>query len=172
MKLFAFFRRSQRTRRTPRVGSERKGFTMVEMLTVAVVMGTLARVGTPTFHEVLLRARAAAVAGDFETVRVAVLNYYADHLEWPDDGYTGQVPGGLEPYLPDNFSFVRQGYRFDWENWALPSGLPEHPERGVLLGISIVTSDRELGQAVVDLFGRNMPHYTLGSTYTFVIERM
>ena len=33
----------------------------------------------PSFHEVLVRARAAEVIGDFETVRVAVLSYHADH---------------------------------------------------------------------------------------------
>lgn len=149
----------------------RRGFTMVEMLTVVVVIGTLARLATPGFHEALLKAGAAGVAGDFETVRVAVLNYHADHLEWPPDGYPGQVPEGLAPYLPENFSFVRQGYRLDWENWTVPDGLPEHPESGTLLGISIVTTDRELGHAVVDLLGGGMGHYALGSTYTFIIER-
>lgn len=148
------------------------GFTMVEVLTVAVVMGTLVRMAVPNFHEVLLKARAAEVMGDFEVVRVAVLNYNADHLTWPQDGYTGQIPPGLEEYLPENFDFTGPGYRLDWENWVLPNGLPKDPGSGVLLGISVVTEDRELGQAVLDLLGNSMAHYTLGDIYTFVVERM
>lgn len=147
------------------------GFTMVEVLTVAVVMGTLVRIAIPNFHEVLLRARAAEVVGDFETVRVAALNYQADHLQWPEDAYAGQIPAGLDEYLPEGFDFVRAGYRLDWENWALPNGLPQNPGSGVLLGISIVTEDRELGVAVMDFLGSSMAAYELGDTYTFIVER-
>lgn len=144
---------------------------MIEMLTVAVVMGTLGRVAMPDFHRVILKAQAQSVAGDLEIVRLAVINYYAEHMKWPEDGYPGHVPAGLAPYLPENFSFVRQGYRLDWENWPLPAGLPGHPSRGRLLGISILTNDRELGNALVDLLGQGTAHYTLGSRYTFIIER-
>lgn len=153
-------------------GVRRRGFTMVEMLTVAVVMGTLARIATPDFNNVVLGARASTVAGDFQIVRLAVINYRADHIDWPADGYEGLVPDGLASYLPDGFSFVRQGYRIDWENWALPDGLPGHPGAGELVGISIVTDDHALGRALVRLLGKSMPHYSLGSRYTFVIEGM
>lgn len=153
-------------------GGPHGGFTMIEVVTVAVVMGTLARIAVPNLHEVLLKARAAEVLGDFETVRVAVESYHADHMAWPDDGYTGQVPDGLAEYLPANFDFDGPGYRLDWENWVLPSGLPNDPGTGILLGISVVTPDRELGQAVLDLLGGAMSSYALDGTYTFVVERM
>jgi hypothetical protein len=42
----------------------------------------------------------------------------------------------------------------------------------VLLGISIVTEDAEIGYAVVDFLGSTMAHYTLGTSYAFVVERM
>lgn len=168
--LSAFLRRlPRRASLSPR---GRTGFTMVELLTVTAIMGTLARMATPDIHKAILEAEAASVAGDFETVRVAALNYYADHFRWPADGYAGQVPDGLAPYLPANFNFVRQGYELDWENWALPDGLPEHRSTGVLLGISIVTKNRALGQAVVDLLGKRMAHYELGDRYTFVLDGM
>ena len=145
---------------------------MVEVLTVAVVMGTLVRMAVPNFHDLLLRARAAEVVGEFETLRIAALGYYADHREWPADAYTGQIPDGLQEYLLEGYSFDQAGYRLDWENWVLPDGLPQHPETGVLLGISIVTEDRALGHAVMDFFGTAMARYTLGTKYTFVVERM
>ena len=145
---------------------------MIEVITVAVVMGTLVRIALPNLHDVALNARAAEVVGEFETVRVAVINYHAEHLQWPEDSYVGQVPSGLEEFLPEDFDFRGAGYRLEWENWVLPSGLPQHPEPGVLLGISIVTEDAELGYAVVDFLGDAMAHYTLGTSYTFVVERM
>lgn len=167
MSLLALLRR----RRRPSEEEERHGFTMVEVLTVVVVMGTLVRMAVPSFHDVMLRARAAEVIGDFETVRVAVLSYNADHLQWPPDGYTGQVPPGLAEYLPDNFSFQGLGYRLDWENWVLPGGLPQDPEARGILAVSVVTEDRELGEALGDILGGGMAHYALGDAYTFVIER-
>ena len=144
---------------------------MVEVLTVVVVMGTLGRMAVPSFHDVLLRARATEVIGDFETVRIAVMSYHADHNQWPADGYTGQVPPGLAAYLPDGFSFERMGYRLDWENWALPGGLPQDPDARAILAVSVVTQDRELGEALGDILGGAMAHYALGDGYTFVIER-
>jgi len=165
--LFSLLRR----RRPLLPDEERLGFTMVEVLTVMVVMGTLARMAVPSFHEVLVRARAAEVIGDFETVRVAVLSYQTDHHQWPADGHTGQVPPGLAEYLPDNFSFEGLGYRLDWENWVLPGGLPQDPEARAVLAVSVVTEDLELGQALGDILGGGMAHYALGDAYTFVIER-
>lgn len=147
-----------------------RGFTLVEVLTVAVVVGTLARMAVPGFHDVLLDARAAEVAGDFEVVRVAAMSYHADHHGWPADGYTGQVPAGLAAYLPEGFGFQRAGYRLDWENWSLPSGTPADPGLRGLVGISVVTDDRSLGAAVRDLLGGNAG-YALGDTYTFILDR-
>ncbi len=167
MSLLALLRR----RRPPRPSTGRpRGFTMVEVLTVVVVAGTLARIGVPSFHEVLLKARATEVIADFETVRLAVFGYHADHLQWPLDGYTGQVPSGLEAYLPENFSFEGLGYRLDWENWPVPDGLPGATGAETIVGISVVTEDRELGRALADVLGGGMAHYELGDTYTFVIE--
>ncbi|MGD8320166.1 MAG: hypothetical protein PVJ02_06920 [Gemmatimonadota bacterium] len=143
----------------------------MELITVVMVMGTLVRMSVPNLHDLLLKARATEVAGYFQTVRLAAMSYHADHHRWPDDGYAGLVPTDLAPYLPQGFSFQQQGYRLDWESWALPDGLPgDAPIRG-LVGISVVTGDRELGQAVQDLLGHAMAHYTLDDTYTFVVER-
>ncbi|MCG6988256.1 MAG: hypothetical protein LJF06_08755 [Gemmatimonadetes bacterium] len=150
----------------------RTGFTMVELVTVALVMGTLARISVPDIHGALLRGRAAQVTGDFQAVQAAVLDYHSRYGRWPRDSYTGQMPQGLAEFLPPGFSFKGAGYQLDWENWTLPDGLPQSPRPGTLQGISVVTPDRELGAAVMRLLGSAMAHYTLGDKYTFVIERM
>ena len=145
---------------------------MVEALTVMMVTSVLVRIAVPNYQDLRLRARAASVVGDFEVVRLAVFNYNADYLTWPEDLGPGTAPDVLEPYLPGGFDFDRGDYLLDWENWTLPGGLPKHPDTRQLLGISINTSDAALGLAVVDLLGSGTAHYSLGETYTFVIESM
>ncbi len=164
--------RSGRARPSSLRGGRRHGFTMIEVLTVLMIMSVVVRIGIPNYQEVRLRAEAARVVGDFEVVRVAVFNYNADHHTWPRDFGPGVVPPELRPYLPEGFTFDRGLYELDWENWILPDGLPKHPETKVLLGISVTTPDPALGHAVEDLLGTSMAHYTLGDNYTFVIEAL
>lgn len=152
--------------------SGRRGFTLVEGLTVMLITGVLVRIAVPNYQDLRLKARAAAVVGDFEVVRVAAYTYNADYLVWPADAGPGEIPDGLYDYLAENFDFDRGDYLLDWENWTLPAGLPKHPNTRRLLGISINTSDEALGMAVMDLLGPSSAHYRLGETYTFVIEAM
>lgn len=148
----------------------RPGFTLIELTIALFIVATLAALALPTYRNMVVKARAAKVAGDFNTVRVAAFNYYTEHDEWPADNYPGIVPPELVPYLPSDFTFNHDGYQLDWENWVLPDGTPMHPETHVLLGISVVTNDGLLAAAVVKLLGSGMTHYTLDNNYTFVIE--
>ncbi len=145
---------------------------MVEALTVMMVTSVLVRIAVPNYQDLRLRVRAVSVVGDFEVVKLAVFNYNGDYHIWPEDVGPGTVPDVLGPYLPGGYDFDRGDYLLDWENWTLPGGLPKHPNTRLLLGISINTSDAALGQAVVDLLGSAWAHYSLGETYTFVIESM
>ena len=151
-------------------GDERRGFTLVEMMSVVLIAGTLARVGVPNYQEVHLKARAAEIAGEIRAVEVAALNYNAATNLWPEDAPPGEVPPELRPYLPAGFSFERNGYALEWENWRLADGLPRYPETKVLLGVSVSSEQRVLLDALVDLTSGSRAHFTLGDTYTFVLE--
>lgn len=153
-----------------RDGERRRGFTLVEMMSVVLISGTLARVAVPNYQEMHLKARAAEVAGEIRTVEVAVLNYNADTNRWPTDVTAGVVPPELRSYLPAGFRFTREGYRLDWENWKLPDGLPRYPRKKVLLGVSVTSENETLLNAVSDLTGGSRARFTLGDTYTFVLE--
>ncbi|HKJ92708.1 MAG TPA: prepilin-type N-terminal cleavage/methylation domain-containing protein [Longimicrobiales bacterium] len=149
---------------------DRPGFTLVELMIVTVILGILAGFAIPAYHGMILKAKAARVVGDFQVVKLAAYSYFADHNAWPPDVNRGVVPPGLVPYLPDNFSFLRDTYKIDWENWSTPDGTPTNPGTGVIVGISVVTTDTELGNAVMDLLGNTNIHYTLGDHYTIVIS--
>jgi len=156
---------------TPMASLRKKlGFTMVEVLTTLMVISVVVRIGIPNYQEVRLKAEAVRVAGDFASVRVAAINYQADHNAWPRDFGPGQIPPELASYLPDGFSFYRGRYRLDWENWVLPSGLPSNPDARAILGVSIVTEDRALGAALEALLGNNSANFSMAGSYTFILE--
>ena len=62
-----------------------KGFTLVEILIVVIILGILAAVVIPQFTEASNDARAAAMASDLQTVRSQVELYKVQHLEQTPD---------------------------------------------------------------------------------------
>jgi type II secretory pathway pseudopilin PulG len=140
------------------------------MLVAVSIIGILAGLAIPNMKEVLIRARATQLAGDMEVVRVAVQSYQGTYHTWPPETPAGTVPPGLVPFLPSNYSFVRDGYDLDYENWSLPGGLPGDPNTHTLIGVSVVVTDPSLGNALVELLG-NAIVFSVGNTHTIVIDR-
>jgi prepilin-type N-terminal cleavage/methylation domain-containing protein len=147
----------------------RGGFTLVEMTVVVAVVSILARIALPNLQESVIRARAAAAMGDVDVVRTAAANYHARTNVWPAETPPGVVPAELIQDLPEGFTFERGEYQLDWEQWSLPDGLPPHTGPKTLIGVSIITQDDLLGNAVAALIGTN-GWYSLGHSYTFLVE--
>jgi prepilin-type N-terminal cleavage/methylation domain-containing protein len=145
------------------------GFTLVEVVTVVLIVSVLTRIALPQMHEVRIRAQAASVRADFDVVRLAAEHYYADKLTWPNDTDAGVTPPDLVDDLTEGFIFDRGSYLLDWENWILPSGLPSDPSVRGVIGVSVTTENRALGAAVLDMINE-AASYQLGDTYTFIFE--
>ena len=140
----------------------RSGFTMVELLTVIIVIGLLAAIALLKYLDLRNTARAAEVAGDFRTVLVGSYNYYSDFNDWPADAGPGVVPPALASYLPSGFPFTKPYYTLEYDNLGLGSG-------AYMVGITVSSSDADLMTKLVRNLGNKSPHFAAGGTLTYII---
>jgi prepilin-type N-terminal cleavage/methylation domain-containing protein len=126
------------------------GWTLVEVLTVMVIISVLAGIAMPRIQSVVLKAKAAEVVGDMNVIKVAVFNYQADNNDWPRDVGRGSTPGGLGEYLPSGFDFRKDDYTLDYDNWSGRIGSKFN------VGITVITGSEELRLAVMEMLGSNI----------------
>ncbi len=140
--------------------TDRRGFTLVELAVVVLIIALLAAIAMPNLQRAILKARAAEAVSELQVIRVGVLNYLGDYHAYPADKNRGQIPNGLADYLPANFTFVRPLYTIDYDEWSGSQGF---------VGLTIITKDKVFGAAMVDLLGANA--WTNGNDkFTWVID--
>jgi prepilin-type N-terminal cleavage/methylation domain-containing protein len=144
----------------------RQGFTIIELMTVMIVIGLLAGIAILKYIDLRHRARAVQVAADLETVRLAAYSAWYEHNTWPDEVGPGQVPADLLPYLPGNLTFDNSEYTLDWENFAPPGG---GPSGGMQIGLVVTASTPRLQTALEQILGNKMAFVSAGGTLTFII---
>jgi prepilin-type N-terminal cleavage/methylation domain-containing protein len=144
----------------------RVGFTLLELMTVLIVLGVLAGLAVLKYIDLTQRARAAQVAGDLQAVRVAAYGAWYETGKWPAEVGPGVIPPGLTAYLPSGFTFQRHEYTLDWENFVPPNG---GQSAGMQVGIAITSHEPRLQRALENALGSRLPFVNVGGTLTFII---
>ncbi len=94
----------------------RRGFTLVELITVIIVIGVLSGIALLRYLDLQNDALAGRIASDMESIRLAAIGYHADSELWPGATGPGAVPAELVPLLPGNLEWDTDNYTYGWIN--------------------------------------------------------
>jgi prepilin-type N-terminal cleavage/methylation domain-containing protein len=151
-----------------------KGFTLVELMTVVLIMGILINISLPNYAAFRKKAQAARVVSDFLIIRDAATLHHAEHGAWPEDSGMGEVPQSLREYLPRDFAWDLEpdlSITYKWESFggdgqgkgkgkgkakghakgkgkAKGKGQGQAGEDGGLVGVSVTSQDIGLLKAI------------------------
>ena len=146
-----------------------KGFTLIELLIVISILSILVRVSLPAYKGIQRDAVATQALGDFNTVRAAAVAQYEATGAYAEDGPTGVVPAGMAPFLPRNYSFTKEQYSLDWENFAVSDSTMGAGQSGYVLALTITANDSLVGRQILHMVGANCAHWSLENSHTFVV---
>jgi prepilin-type N-terminal cleavage/methylation domain-containing protein len=143
----------------------RRGFTLIEMLVVFVVLGILASISILKYLDLRNSAHAARVAADFNAIKVAVYSYYVDDYKWPAEVGPGVVPPELVPVMNSGTTFIKDVYTLDYDYFPIAGSGPG----SYIVGVTVTTSDPKLMTKLEQLLGKTMPFLSTGGSLTYII---
>ncbi len=138
---------------------DERGFTLIELITVVVVIGLLAALGTMRYFSLENDGLAAKVGSEMQEIRLASINYYSESEIWPAPASEGVIPPELAPLLSGATQFTTPHYTLEWVN-----------QGGDLIGV-IVRGDRPgLTQKLMSRLVYGNPYVAYGSDVMYIIK--
>lgn len=133
-----------------------KGFTLVEIMIVVVIIGILATMAGVAFKHTRQRSVATRVANDFRIFADAVQTYTLENGKYPADVGPATLPPGMEDYIKaSSFTAVTPaGGLYDWDQgvFGVAAGISLHNSTAgndVLLEIDKILDNGDLGSGLV-----------------------
>lgn len=130
--------------------ADKKGFSLVEIMIVVVLVGILAALGIPALNKARHRSLATKLSNNFRVYAAAFQVYSTEHGEWPNDTQPGETPVELEGQLPHFSEVTYQGGVWDWDKdvAGITAGVSLHKnemEPAVIQRIDEIMDDGNLG---------------------------
>ncbi|WP_438481048.1 type II secretion system protein [Oleiharenicola lentus] len=104
-----------------------KGFTLVEIMIVVVIIGLLSAMAIPAFKHVRESAQNSRITNDFRIFSQAFETHALDNAGWPANSSAGVVPAGMSGSFSANSwqAITPLGGRWNWDrdNFGVSAGI-------------------------------------------------
>ncbi len=111
-----------------------KGFTLIELMIVVIILGILAAILIPRFMGAQERARCKAAVADVSIIREGLGLYFVEYGEFPQVAVTyNALAGFIAPYVSpprDNVTFTFEDYTSadPYDDYVLNADIVNVPE--------------------------------------------
>jgi general secretion pathway protein G len=143
--------------------SKPRGFTLVEILIVVVILGILATIVIPQFSNASQTARQNTLKDELRYLRTQIVVYNAQHLDVPP-GYPGGNPTGT----PDQTDFLNQMTQYTDDHGNTSATFSSTYQFGPYLSQMPVNSVNNLSTLTVVANGASLP--TADGTTGFIYQ--
>lgn len=99
------------TEHITKIGKDKKGFTLIELIIVMTIIGILLTIAQPTYRNSVIRAKETVLKENLFALRSAIDQYYADNGVFPPTlnelvtkGYLRSIP--KDPFTNSNTTWI------------------------------------------------------------------
>jgi prepilin-type N-terminal cleavage/methylation domain-containing protein len=116
---------------------DKRGFTLIELMIVIVIVGVLAAISIPNFLRMRMNARIGRTAAELKGLSAGFAAYAAQHGDFPTDSHLTLPPGMEEHINPQIWADETPlGGHYNWE------GPDNYPYAGLSLFAHTATNEQ------------------------------